>query len=187
MNAEFAIELLKTMIYQALIIAAPILITAMVIGSSSMIPCKGPGLRAVDMSAGGEQIAELRETRHVRTGSAIDHQIVPRDVACFVRREIGNRVGDVLRDAQVRSQRFRGDDAVQLRRQVIACRGRQHQTGRNRIAAYTPPAVRGGDGPGELHDRGFGRRIGRLTDIALQPQIRSGVDDGARTQGDHVR
>jgi flagellar biosynthetic protein FliQ len=32
MNAEFAIELLKTMIYQALIIAAPILITAMVIG-----------------------------------------------------------------------------------------------------------------------------------------------------------
>jgi flagellar biosynthetic protein FliQ len=32
MNAEFAIELLKTMIYQALTIAAPILITAMVIG-----------------------------------------------------------------------------------------------------------------------------------------------------------
>jgi len=32
MNAEFAIELLKTMIYQALIIAAPILITSMVIG-----------------------------------------------------------------------------------------------------------------------------------------------------------
>jgi flagellar biosynthesis protein FliQ len=32
MNAEFAIELLKTMIYQALIIAAPILITAMIIG-----------------------------------------------------------------------------------------------------------------------------------------------------------
>ena len=32
MNSEFAIELLKTMIYQALTIAAPILITAMVIG-----------------------------------------------------------------------------------------------------------------------------------------------------------
>ena len=32
MNAEFAVELLKTMIYQALTIAAPILITAMVIG-----------------------------------------------------------------------------------------------------------------------------------------------------------
>ena len=32
MNPEFAIELLKTMIYQALIIAAPILITAMVVG-----------------------------------------------------------------------------------------------------------------------------------------------------------
>jgi flagellar biosynthetic protein FliQ len=32
MNAEFAIELLKNMIYQALTIAAPILITAMVIG-----------------------------------------------------------------------------------------------------------------------------------------------------------
>ena len=32
MNAEFAIELLKAMIYQALTIAAPILITAMVIG-----------------------------------------------------------------------------------------------------------------------------------------------------------
>lgn len=32
MNAEFAIEMLKTMIYQALTIAAPILITAMVIG-----------------------------------------------------------------------------------------------------------------------------------------------------------
>jgi flagellar biosynthetic protein FliQ len=32
MNAEFAIELLKSMIYQALAIAAPILITAMVIG-----------------------------------------------------------------------------------------------------------------------------------------------------------
>ena len=32
MNPEFAIELLKTMIYQALTIAAPILITAMVIG-----------------------------------------------------------------------------------------------------------------------------------------------------------
>jgi flagellar biosynthesis protein FliQ len=32
MNAEFAIELLKTMIYQALTIAAPILITAMIIG-----------------------------------------------------------------------------------------------------------------------------------------------------------
>jgi len=32
MSAEFAIELLKTMIYQALTIAAPILITAMVIG-----------------------------------------------------------------------------------------------------------------------------------------------------------
>ena len=32
MNAEFAIELLKTMIYQALAIAAPILLTAMVIG-----------------------------------------------------------------------------------------------------------------------------------------------------------
>lgn len=32
MNAEFAIELLKTMIYQAITIAAPILITAMVIG-----------------------------------------------------------------------------------------------------------------------------------------------------------
>jgi flagellar biosynthetic protein FliQ len=32
MNTEFAIELLKTMIYQALTIAAPILITAMIIG-----------------------------------------------------------------------------------------------------------------------------------------------------------
>jgi flagellar biosynthetic protein FliQ len=32
MNPEFAIELLKTMIYQALAIAAPILVTAMVIG-----------------------------------------------------------------------------------------------------------------------------------------------------------
>jgi flagellar biosynthesis protein FliQ len=32
MNAEFAVELLKAMIYQALMIAAPILITAMVIG-----------------------------------------------------------------------------------------------------------------------------------------------------------
>jgi flagellar biosynthesis protein FliQ len=32
MNAEFAIELLKAMIYQALTIAAPILITAMIIG-----------------------------------------------------------------------------------------------------------------------------------------------------------
>lgn len=32
MNAEFAVELLKSMIYQALTIAAPILITAMVIG-----------------------------------------------------------------------------------------------------------------------------------------------------------
>jgi len=32
MNAEFAIELLKTMIYQAITIAAPILITAMIIG-----------------------------------------------------------------------------------------------------------------------------------------------------------
>lgn len=32
MNPEFAIELLKTMIYQALAISAPILITAMVIG-----------------------------------------------------------------------------------------------------------------------------------------------------------
>jgi flagellar biosynthesis protein FliQ len=31
-NPEFAIELLKTMIYQALAIAAPILIVAMVIG-----------------------------------------------------------------------------------------------------------------------------------------------------------
>ena len=32
MNPEFAIELLKTMIYQALTIAAPVLVTAMVIG-----------------------------------------------------------------------------------------------------------------------------------------------------------
>ena len=32
MNPEFAIELLKEMIYQALAIAAPILLTAMVIG-----------------------------------------------------------------------------------------------------------------------------------------------------------
>jgi flagellar biosynthetic protein FliQ len=32
MNPEFAIELLKTMIYQALSIAAPLLVTAMVIG-----------------------------------------------------------------------------------------------------------------------------------------------------------
>jgi len=32
MNPEFAVELLKTMIYQALMLAAPILITAMVIG-----------------------------------------------------------------------------------------------------------------------------------------------------------
>jgi flagellar biosynthetic protein FliQ len=32
MNPEFAIELLKTMIYQALSIAAPLLCTAMVIG-----------------------------------------------------------------------------------------------------------------------------------------------------------
>ena len=32
MNPEFAIELLKTMIYQALAIAAPVLIVAMVIG-----------------------------------------------------------------------------------------------------------------------------------------------------------
>ncbi len=32
MNPEFAIELLKTMIYQALMIAAPLLLTAMVIG-----------------------------------------------------------------------------------------------------------------------------------------------------------
>ena len=32
MNPEFAIELLKTMIYQALVIAAPLLVTAMVIG-----------------------------------------------------------------------------------------------------------------------------------------------------------
>ena len=32
MNPEFAIELLKQMIYQALAIAAPILITAMIIG-----------------------------------------------------------------------------------------------------------------------------------------------------------
>lgn len=32
MNPEFAIELLKGMIYQALAIAAPILVTAMVVG-----------------------------------------------------------------------------------------------------------------------------------------------------------
>ncbi|HXT12509.1 MAG TPA: flagellar biosynthesis protein FliQ [Candidatus Angelobacter sp.] len=32
MNPEFAIELLKTMIYQALAIAAPILIVAMIVG-----------------------------------------------------------------------------------------------------------------------------------------------------------
>jgi len=32
MNPEFAIELLKTMIYQALSLAAPLLLTAMVIG-----------------------------------------------------------------------------------------------------------------------------------------------------------
>jgi flagellar biosynthetic protein FliQ len=32
MNPEFAVELLKTMIYQALMLAAPVLITAMVIG-----------------------------------------------------------------------------------------------------------------------------------------------------------
>ena len=32
MNPEFAVELLKTMIYQALTIAAPILVTAMIIG-----------------------------------------------------------------------------------------------------------------------------------------------------------
>jgi flagellar biosynthetic protein FliQ len=32
MNPEFAVELLKTMIYQALAISAPILITAMIIG-----------------------------------------------------------------------------------------------------------------------------------------------------------
>ena len=32
MNPEFAIELLKTMIYQALAIAAPILLVAMVVG-----------------------------------------------------------------------------------------------------------------------------------------------------------
>jgi len=32
MNAEFAIELLKTMIFQALTIATPILVTAMIIG-----------------------------------------------------------------------------------------------------------------------------------------------------------
>ena len=32
MNPEFAIELLKTMIYQALMLAAPFLITAMVVG-----------------------------------------------------------------------------------------------------------------------------------------------------------
>lgn len=32
MNPEFAIELLKMMIYQALTIAAPILLTAMIIG-----------------------------------------------------------------------------------------------------------------------------------------------------------
>jgi flagellar biosynthesis protein FliQ len=32
MNSVFAIELLKQMIYQALLIAAPILITAMVVG-----------------------------------------------------------------------------------------------------------------------------------------------------------
>ena len=32
MNPEFAIELLKTMIFQALAIAAPFLVTAMVIG-----------------------------------------------------------------------------------------------------------------------------------------------------------
>lgn len=32
MNPEFAIELLKTMIYQSLTIAAPLLLTAMVIG-----------------------------------------------------------------------------------------------------------------------------------------------------------
>ena len=32
MNPEFAIELLKTMIYQALAIAAPVLLVAMIIG-----------------------------------------------------------------------------------------------------------------------------------------------------------
>ena len=32
MNPEFAIELLKTLIYQALTLAAPILLTAMVVG-----------------------------------------------------------------------------------------------------------------------------------------------------------
>ena len=32
MNPEFAVELLKTMIYQALTLSAPILLTAMVIG-----------------------------------------------------------------------------------------------------------------------------------------------------------
>ena len=32
MNPEFAVELLKTMIYQALTLAAPILLTAMIIG-----------------------------------------------------------------------------------------------------------------------------------------------------------
>jgi flagellar biosynthesis protein FliQ len=32
MNAEFAIELLKMMIYQSLTIAAPLLVTAMIVG-----------------------------------------------------------------------------------------------------------------------------------------------------------
>jgi flagellar biosynthesis protein FliQ len=32
MNAEYAVELLRTLIYQALTVAAPILITAMIVG-----------------------------------------------------------------------------------------------------------------------------------------------------------
>ena len=37
MNPEFAIDLLKTMILEALTIAAPILITAMVIGLAAFV------------------------------------------------------------------------------------------------------------------------------------------------------
>ena len=145
------------------------------------MPCRNPGLRCgvgiVGILVCAEQLAEPGKPRHMRNRTAVDHQIVSRDVTRRVGSEKCNRIGNVFGDPEIRSERFAGDDFVQLRGQVVARRGSHDEAGRHRIAADSPPAMRGRYRARQLDDRGFGRSVGRLAQVPLHAEIGGGVDD----------
>mgnify|MGYP006165588359 CR=1 FL=1 len=112
------------------------------------------------------------------TGStAIAFQHMPRDIPRGRRGEEGQSFGDVLRFAQLVTERLALDDLPKWRWESLLERRRHRHSRCDRVASDAGFAVACSDGAGHLDNCRFGRAIGSLNEMPLQRQTADGVDD----------